>query len=251
MRARWGVVIALTSEAQQLFGRWRWRLEEVGLTCHESVNAGLELAIVQAGLGYKRAYSASHWLMTKEIAGLMALGISGGLDPSLKTGTLVVADNVLLLDSDRIAKVWHAEATVCQKAQDCLSAQGLITRIGTILTVPQPVLSVENKYALFHQSCALAADMESAAVALVASQNHLPFFGMRVVCDPAKQAVSQEISGLINSAGRVNILSLVSCLFRHPCLTAELFRLAKQYRTAMTAMRRGWQVLVKQGFSFL
>ena len=117
--------------------------------------------------------------------------------------------------------------------------------------MPGPVLSVENKQALFHQSRALTVDMESAAVALGASQIHLPFFGMRVVCDPARQAVSMDISDRIHPEGTIQIISLISCMFQHPCLMAELFRLAKQYQTAMTALRRGYQALVNQKFSFL
>ena len=250
MKASWGIVIALASEARQLFGPWCWRPKDGRLARHVPVSAELELIIVRAGFGYQRAYSATRWLMTQGVAGLMALGVSGGLDPGLKPGTLVVADKVLHLDSDRIADVWRTETSVCQQAQDRLNAQGLTARIGGILTVPRPVLSVENKQTLFHQYRALTVDMESAAVALSASQNHLPFFGMRVVCDPAKEAVSREISGRINSEGAIEVLSLVSCLFQHPFLTAELLRLAKQYHIAMTALRRGWQVLVNQKFSF-
>ncbi|MGB5155828.1 MAG: hypothetical protein WBN77_00135 [Desulfobacterales bacterium] len=250
MKASWGIVVALASEAQQLFGRWCWRLEDRRLVRHVLVTAGLEIIIVRAGLGYQRAYSASRWLIAQGVAGLMVLGVSGGLDPGLKPGTLVVADKVFHLDCGRISDVWRAETSVCQQAQDRLNAQKLTARIGGVLTVPWLISSAENKRALFHQSCALTVDTESAAVAFASSQAHLPFFGMRVVCDPAKQAVSRKISDCLNPAGTIQILSLVSCLFQQPCLMAELFLLAKQYQTAITALRRGWQVLANQKYPF-
>ncbi len=250
MKARWGVVIALRSEAQRLFGRWYWRLEDGRHTHHMPITEGLELIIVRSGLGYKNAYSASHWLISQGVSRLMSLGISGGLDPGLKPGILVVADKVLNLNNGRVVNVWHEKTTVCQQAQKFLDDQGLIARIGAVLTVPRPVLSLRDKKAQFNISRALTADMESAAVALVATRNQLPFFGMRVVCDPARQAISREIGDLINQSGKIKILSLLNCLLMHPNLTAEFFHLAKQYRTAMTTLRRGWRVLVNQRFSF-
>ncbi len=251
MKKSWGIVIALSTEAQQLFGRCCWGLEDGRLTRHVSVTAGLELIIVRAGLGYQRAYSASRWLITQGVSGLMILGVSGGLDPNLKPGTLVVADKVLHIDGCRISHVWCAETSVCQKAKDLINAREIIARIGGILSVSRSVLSVDDKETLFHQYCALTVDTESSAVALAASQNHLPFFGMRVVCDPANQALSREISSCINPAGTIEILYLFSCLFQNPCLIAELFRLAKQFQTAMTSLRRGLKVLVNHNFPFL
>lgn len=251
MKESWGIVIGLATEAQQLFGHCCWRMEKGGLTCHVPVTAGLELIIVRAGPGYKCAYSASRWLTTQGVAGLVVMGVSGGLDPGLKPGTLVVADKVLHFDNDRISDVWRAKTFVCQQAQNRLNARELTVRIGGILTVSRSVLSVEYKQALFDQFRALTVDTESAAVALAASQKHLPFFGIRVVCDPAGQAVSREISSSINPEGTIQLLYLARCLFKNPCLIVELFRLAKQYQKALTSLRRGFQVLVNQKFFFL
>jgi adenosylhomocysteine nucleosidase len=185
--------------------------------------------------------------MAQKVDGLLVLGVSGGLDPALEPGTLVVADRVLHYYNDRVSRIWQGSSSVCRQAQNNLKARQLTTRIGDILTMPQSVLSVRNKQLLFHQLGALTVDTESAAAAFAADQNHLPFFTMRVVCDPARQAMSPEINSIVNIDGKIKPLYLVNCLFRNPLLITELFCLAKQYPKAMSSLRRGFHILANSG----
>ena len=78
---------------------------------------------------------------------------------------------------------------------------------------------------------ALAADMETAAVARLCHKQGVPFGCLRAISDDWDTPLSPRLVGLLKG-GRVAPLRLAGALARQPSLAGELWRLARQTRTA-------------------
>jgi len=58
--------------------------------------------VAVAGANGERAYESARTLVARKVAGVLSLGLAGGLDPVLQVGSAVLADAVLLPDGSRI-----------------------------------------------------------------------------------------------------------------------------------------------------
>ena len=92
MNSAIGLVIAFPAEARALFGRGSWQRREGRVFRHLNLNRDTGLLIVRSGLGRVAASNAAAWLVKKGVAALSVLGVSGGLDPSLASGDVVLVD---------------------------------------------------------------------------------------------------------------------------------------------------------------
>jgi hypothetical protein len=87
--------------------------------------------------------------------------------------------------------------------------------------------------------------MESAAVARVAQEVNVPFFGLRVICDSAQQTVPHELSKCLDSCGEIRLPSVLLHLARRPSLAIDIFRLSRNFGSAMPVLRRAWRILIR------
>jgi len=123
-----------------------------------------------------------------------------------------------------------------------LKQSGLLYRIGPLLCTPQPIDSPVAKAVAYRKTGALAVDMESAGAAEVARQAALPFFCIRVVCDPAGRRVEKKLFIGVDSRGNNRPMRLINPLIRRPWLLAQLFSMARDFNQARVSMRRVWDV---------
>jgi adenosylhomocysteine nucleosidase len=87
--------------------------------------------------------------------------------------------------------------------------------------------------------------MESAAVARIAQAANIPFFSLRVICDPARVAVPRAISMCLDQNGNVRFQAVVRNLARRPSTVFGLLRLGRYYAVARSALRAAWRVQIK------
>ncbi|PQP33335.1 hypothetical protein C6A37_13445, partial [Desulfobacteraceae bacterium SEEP-SAG9] len=78
-----------------------------------------------AGIGVENALIAARGLISEGVNALVSIGLSGGLDPRLKTGHIVIAVNLLQLEDENLKGPWHASAEGVARARDSLLAEGL------------------------------------------------------------------------------------------------------------------------------
>jgi len=108
---------------------------------------------------------------------------------------------------------------------------------GRLLTCREPLGSTAAKALAFSQTGAVAADMESSAVAEVASAARVPFLVVRAIVDTAQDALP-EVALSAAGAGeeRLRLSRLLATLARTPGELPALIRLAHRYRTASRAL---------------
>ncbi len=251
MNSTIGLVVALPAEARALIGRGRWQHAEGHLFRRSSLNNGTHLIVVRSGLGMENAFLASQWLIAEGVVALGASGVSGGLDPKLEPGDLVLADSVIQENGNRCKQVWEGNSKFVEIVYTALIAKGIPAYSGPIITTQKPVLSARNKQALFTKTKALAADMESAAVAAVANKAGLPFFALRTICDVAARTVPREIFDCLNQAGNVRMFHLFRMLLLKPPLVSDLLRTKRDFAMALSTLRRAWHTQISSSLPAL
>jgi adenosylhomocysteine nucleosidase len=153
--------------------------------------------------------------------------MAGGLDPALAAGTIFLPDEVISPEGTTIATArdWR------ERLASALATQRPVTQ-GRLLTSRTAVGSPAAKATLFRTTGALAVDMESLAVAEVASAHQLPFIAVRVIVDSAADALPQAVTAAADNEGHLQIWRLIGALARTPADLAPLLRLARCYRAA-------------------
>ena len=98
---------------------------------------------------------------------LISSGFAGGLDPALKVGDLLVAENFSTPDA-------LAKAPLPQVVR------------GTMTTQPRVAETVADKAALFSRMNAAAVDMETSVIFEECSRRGIPMISLRGISDPAQ-----------------------------------------------------------------
>ena len=240
MNSAIGLVTALPAEARALFKRGPWQLQEGQIFRHILQKNGTALIAVRSGIGIENALSAGRHLIKRGVAALGILGISGGLDPSLESGDVVLADSVIQQKRDRFEQVWEGNLKFVETAYAALIDQKIPTYRGAILTVQKPALSALHKKNLFDQTRALAVDMESAAIGLVAREAALPFFALRTVCDTATRSIPDDLFNCINQKGHIRFFHILRMLLLHPAIISDLLLTKRDFALATAALRCAW-----------
>ena len=245
MKSTLGMVVAMASEARAVLGRKPRASNNEQRVWHQHLRDDSHLIVTCAGIGAENALSAARGLISEGVNALASIGLSGGLDPGLKNGHIVIAVNLLQFEDETIKGPWHATAAGVALARDSLIAEGLPVHCGTTLTSARAILSCDHKESLFRQTRALAVDMESAVVARTAQVENIPFFSLRVICDPAQATVPRELSMCLDHNGNVRLQPVFRNLARRPSMVFDLLRLGRYYAVARSALRDAWQVQIK------
>lgn len=160
---------------------------------------------------------------------LVSFGLAGGLDPVLRPGTLIVALDVLS-DGERLP----ADAALSDRF-------GGITG-QTILAGTQIVANTATKRALFAATGAHAVDLESGAVARVARAYGVPLAVVRAICDPAERDLPPAAMMALDSAGGIQLMTVLRSVISRPGQIAGLLALgrdaARARRSLMGVVKR-------------
>ena len=245
MKPTLGMVVAMASEARTVLGHNPPASNNEPRVWHQHLQDDTHLIVTCAGIGVENALIAARGLISEGVNALVSIGLSGGLDPGLKTGHIVIAVNLLQLEDENLKGPWHASTEGVARARDSLLAEGLPAHCGTTLTSSRAILTCDHKESLFRQTRALAVDMESAAVARTAQVANVPFFCLRVICDPAQATVPRELSMCLDHNGNVRLQPVVHNLARRPSMLFDLLRLGRYYAVARSALRAAWWVQIK------
>lgn len=247
MAHRLGLVMAMAAEVDAVMGRGNDMVQD-GLHVRKAeLDDSTEILCVRPGVGVDRGLGAGRWLAKQGVSAIVNLGVSGGLDPQLKPGAVLVAKSCTMHGPSGVEPVWTADPARVEKAVEILKEYRLKPLAAPLLTTPGPVLSTEDKARLFQDHKTLGADMESAAVAVAAREAGLPFFCLRTVCDAAKRAVPEDLVRSLARQGTVSVGFVLKKILRRPRLIIDLLRMGTDYDLALKALKRSWRALAKEG----
>jgi hopanoid-associated phosphorylase len=184
-----------------------------------------------SGIGRVAAEAGARALVEAGVSALMTFGMAGGLDPALKAGSVVLPCEMISADGTRFA----ASRSWRERVAAAVSPLRAVAE-GNLLTSAYAIDTPADKAAAFHDTGAAAVDMESAAVAEIASHHNLPFIAVRVIVDTAADKLPRAVVNA-SRAGRVQIGRLIAGLVLAPGEIGALIRLVQRYRIAMRSLR--------------
>lgn len=226
MPGRVGIVTALAAEARA----WTRRPLRAGTPLPLDRGGALWLG----GMGQQAARLGALGLIEAGATALISFGVAGGLAPGLQSGTLFCPSCVLDERGHDYQPDPAWRAALLQELQPTPLAR---VDHGTLLSLPAPLLSVADKAAMRERHQALAVDMESAAIAAVASEYRIPFIVLRAIVDARDDNVPAELHTSVDAWGRPRIQHLLGNLLRHPALLGHLPGLAVRMHKATRALR--------------
>jgi hopanoid-associated phosphorylase len=214
-----GIVCGMVSEVRAL-GRW--------------ADDPL-IAIGISGARPGRAEVEARRLVAGGCRVLLSWGVAGGLDPTLVPGDLVIPAAVVAEDGGNWPVAPDLRAAVTAGVPSPRRGEG---RGGgpNLLGFERMVLSTAEKAALFERSGAVAIDMESHRVALVAAAAGLPVLAVRAIADPAGRALPALAARALGADGRPRIGPVVAGLLRRPGDLAALPRVRRDTAAALAAL---------------
>ncbi len=177
----------------------------------------------------------------------MSFGIAGGLDPSLKPGTLLIPNEIVTQEEHRfrVTPQWHEAVT------DVARACGLAVNTDRLLGMSHVISSVERKVELYTTHQAVAVDMESHAAAEAAQAHDLPFLAIRAIADPAHRHIPEAALNAIDANGKTRIAPIVQGIVKNPLLLGDLIRLSIETARARAALRHAANQLLPVALNVL
>jgi adenosylhomocysteine nucleosidase len=158
---------------------------------------------------------ALHWLFAAHsLSRVISAGFAGALDPALRVGDVVQADEVIAADQ----RAWRAGDGRCPPDRRLLT-------LGRIVGDPS------EKRLLGQQYGACAVDMESAVVAEHCAARGVPWHSLRAVSDDADTGLSPRLAELL-AGERVSWWRFALAILRAPGLIGECLRLSRATRLA-------------------
>ena len=170
------------------------------------------------------ARSAAERLVSGGVSALISFGLAGGLDPTLRPGTILIPTGVMV-DGHHFSTDPALRARLGDAATNLLSATSSI------------VASAAAKAALFASSGAVAVDLESGAVARVAAEHGLPFAVLRAICDPAERDLPPAALIALDRRGAIGLMRVIGSVLEHPTQVPALLALAADAAAARRALR--------------
>jgi hopanoid-associated phosphorylase len=204
-----------------------------GLAAEARIAAAAGLDARVSGGDPARAAQATRSLIADGATLIVSFGLAGGLEASLRPGTLVIADAVRdgLVRYD-LDPAWPARLRA--------ALPGAV--IGEVAGVDRPASTAAAKATLATIG-AVAVDMESHAIVRIAS---VPVLVVRAVADPVTMTLPQAARVPLRVSGRVDLPRVLASVARHPGQVPDLARLARMTGTAFASLRRAAAALAAQ-----
>jgi hypothetical protein len=214
-----GIVCGLASEAQ----------------CIPSTIDATAIRIEVSGADASRALHLSKKLIDMGATGLLSFGISGSLSPTAETGTLLIANMIVLPTQESVT----SSQDWVSRLQDAAYASALPLQTVSMYGSNSLIGSPEEKAELFRKTSAIAVDMESAGVACAASVAGRPFAALRAIADPAHRSIPASAAKVVRIDGGIRPLAALGALVRKPADLGTYIRLGQDSQKGLASLRRG------------
>lgn len=183
-----------------------------------------------SGMGPDRARQMAARLVQEGAQALASWGVAAGLVEGLRAGDLVLPHCVVNGQAQiTVNEPWR------QRLLSCL-VEGPPVYSGAIAHTPVALSVRAQKTTLGADTQAMAADMESMAVAQVARKAGLPFVAIRAIADTLDLIIPPYALDAVDDVGRTKLGKLLIKLARSPLDVVPLIKLAIGFHHALSSL---------------
>jgi len=208
--------------------------------------SGRRVILVKSGIGPDRAERAARRLLEEsDLEALLSIGYTGGVVDDLRTGDLVIADEVLSLDGmpsekglpPAVTGRLRSDRGLVDRARQAAEARSIRFRVGAMATLREPANTPALKRKIGEAFGVCSVEMESAAVAEAAAAVGVPFLAIRTVSDSlGRRLPSKEEIAFWTSKKRSPTLLLAA--LAHPACFTEMLILWRGLHVATVNLNR-------------
>jgi adenosylhomocysteine nucleosidase len=203
-----------------------------GLVQEARIAAGPGMAVICSSSDPQQLRALLTVLDPTTIRGVISFGVAGGLDPTLKSGDVVVATEVMAGDAR-----WLAGLTLNEDLVASVALGGRRIVRGRLAGAEEVVVARHVKAALHSETGAAAVDMESHIAADYAAKAGLPFAALRVVSDPAHRALPSSAMAAIKPNGDIDLRKIMRSVVRNPMTLRDLVSTGIDFSRALKSLR--------------
>jgi hopanoid-associated phosphorylase len=203
-----------------------------GLAQEARIAAGPGMTVICCSSDPEQLRSLLATVNPAAFRGVISFGVAGGLCPTLKSGDVVVATEVVAGDSRWLAGLAMSEELI---AGTGLGRSRVVQ--GGLVGVEQLVAAQAGKAALHLETGAVAVDMESHIAAAYAAEAGLPFAALRVVSDPAGRALPALAVDAVKPNGAIDLRKVLRGVARNPLSLRELVSTGLDFNRALRSLR--------------
>ena len=215
-----------------------------GLVQEARIAAGPGMIVICSSSDPQQLRALLATLDSSTFRGVISFGVAGGLDPSLKSGDVVVATEVLSGDARFLAASALNEEMIANVG---LKRRRIVR--GGLAGVERVLAAKACKAALRSETGASAVDMESHIAAAYAAKAGIPFAALRVISDPATRALPELAKTAVKPNGDIDLRKVLRGVARNPLTLRSLVSTGIDFNRALRSLRgcRGF-LLGGEGF---
>ena len=207
-----------------------------------------------SGAHAARAEEIAHGFCNEGASAIISVGVSGGLDPALTPGDLVIGETVIADDGS----VYASDRYLLSSLNSALSRESgnpetsgkmdprlrgderrkPVARVSTLFGADEIIDSATKKSALFANHGAVAVDMESHGAARAAARAGAPFVAIRAIADPADRALPPAALNAVAPDGSTRVWQTLGAALRDPKQFPDLLKLGGDSAAATKTLRR-------------
>ncbi|MGD0586340.1 MAG: hypothetical protein ABSA86_11300 [Oryzomonas sp.] len=196
-----------------------------------------DLLLVESGMGFKNAAAAAEALLGEFRPDLLiSAGFCGGIAPELRVGDVAISKDLSIVANGVVQQVPVEVAAAGRNFVARQSAEG--ARVFASLFASTPSIMAKKELAPLLPPGAPwpVVEMESAAIAIVAVENGIPYMGIRTVSDPADEELGFSLEEFTDNHLRIRPHRVALTILRRPWIIPQLIRLARNSRIAADSL---------------
>jgi adenosylhomocysteine nucleosidase len=213
-----------------------------GLVQEARIAAGPGMAVICSSSDPRQLRALLTVFDPTTIRGVISFGVAGGLDPSLKSGDVVVATEVMAGDARWLARLALNEDLISSLTH----GRRRVIR-GGLAGVEEVLVAQAGKAALWLETGAAAVDMESHIAAAYAAEAGLPFAAVRVISDPAHRSLPALARNAIKPDGKIDLAKVLRGVVRNPRTLRALVSTGIDFNRALRSLRGCRSFLLGEG----
>jgi adenosylhomocysteine nucleosidase len=199
--------------------------------------SGIQCSLIESGIGMKRAEAATQYLITSIRPDLLvSFGFGGAVKSGMAVGDLALARKSVLCLEDRADNLKIIDLSFPQSVQQAMSAIGRERGFNVHecdFFTSNRILNKKNLSGNLPPDIRNPVlDMETWAVAGLATEQEIPLLAIRAISDASDEELVFSLDRFADSDMNIRMSKVIGTIVRTPRILPQLLRLAANCRIA-------------------